>query len=104
LPGIAIDLTAPHVFAKECEMVSTKQSKRLHEEFDADRADTFGEPTLLRTKENPFEISCGECGSTRFVSESLKNQVAHALEIDPSSNPFLCDRCMEELEILAHRQ
>jgi hypothetical protein len=85
-------------------MISAKQSGRLHEEFDADRAKTFGEPTMMRTAENPFEILCGECGTTRFVSESIKTQVAHALEADPASNPFVCDECMEELEVLSHRE
>lgn len=85
-------------------MISAKQSRRLHEEFDADRAKTFGEPTMMRTEENPFEIFCGECGAPRFVSESVKTQVEHALEVDPSGNPFVCDQCTEEIEILSHRE
>jgi hypothetical protein len=104
LTGIAIELTSPRDFLKECEMISAKQSGRLHEEFDADRAKTSGEPTMVRTDENPFEISCGECGAPRFVSESVKTQVAHALEADPASNPFVCDQCLEELETLSHRE
>jgi len=55
--------------------------------------------SLYKTPTHHYRLLCRECMELYFVDEATFRQAASALEIDPSNNLFICDRCEEEREV-----
>lgn len=65
---------------------------RTKAQLDADRMVDKTAPSLIRTRETPFEVFCGECNRSMFIDaesqEAVKRKAEHGIE-----EIFICDDC-----------
>lgn len=74
---------------------------KLKEEIDADLAENYVSITDYITKQNRYEISCGECAKTLFADKETSERIYRSIE-QGLDNPFLCNDCQQEYEVLAY--
>lgn len=75
--------------------------ERLREEFDLDWQASAICPTSYKTAQNKYRLHCDLCKRHFYVDEIVYNQAKYALESDPSNNSFVCDECLDEMEVFS---
>ncbi len=75
----------------------------LNTHFERD-ADLFEEPirvSRMTTVDNRFEINCSICNQLFYTDIDSIAQINRAVELG-LDNPFVCDGCAENYEMLSH--
>lgn len=75
--------------------------ERIREEFDLDLQAAAICPTRFKTAQNSYKLRCDLCKRHFFVDKAVSEQTHHALELEPSNNPFVCDECLDEIEFVS---
>lgn len=58
-------------------------------------------PTRYQTVANRHEVRCGMCGDVYYVTASVRDQIAAAIQTG-LDNPFSCPDCEAEYDELAY--
>ncbi len=74
-----------------------------HSERDADH---FEEPirvSRLTTDDNRFEINCSICNQVYYTDVESIAQMNRTVELG-LDNPFVCEECAENYEVMSHQR
>lgn len=69
--------------------------------YDADRTESFGEPTVFQNDLNQNEVYCSVCGEMFFTDDLSFEKITRTVE-NTLENPFVCEDCRSEYEEMEH--
>lgn len=70
-------------------------------QIDAEQPAAFRGPTEIKAEKKRVEVLCAMCGHTISVDEDMYNFAKEGIE-SGLDNPFKCEACEEEYDLLSY--